>query len=69
LHAAINVARVAAVVPVTRVQPLVQTRQPVHAVTANKIAQQALFVEVRLKININYIYYYSLFVRLRDLHR
>ncbi len=50
-HAAINVARVATVVPVTRVQYLVQIHQPVHAVTANKMEEQALFVEVRLKIN------------------
>jgi hypothetical protein len=45
------VARVATVVPVTRAQFLVQTHQPVHAVTANKMAEQALFVEVRLKTN------------------
>jgi hypothetical protein len=50
-HAAINVARVAIVVPVTRAQFLVQTHQPVHAATANKMTEQALCVEVRLKTN------------------
>ncbi len=44
-------ARVAIVVPVTRAQSLVQTHQPVHAVMVNKMAEQALSVEVRLKIN------------------
>jgi hypothetical protein len=49
--AAINVARVAIVVAVIRAQSLVQTHQPVHAVMVNKIVEQALYVEVRLKIN------------------
>jgi hypothetical protein len=43
------VARVATVVPVTRAQYLVQIHQPVHAVTVNKMTEQALYVEVRLK--------------------
>jgi hypothetical protein len=50
-RAAINVAHVAIVVPVTRAQFLVQIHQPVHAVTANKMMEQALCVEVRLRIN------------------
>ncbi len=57
-HAAINVVRVAIVVPVTRAQSLVQIHQPVHAAMANKTMERALCVEVRLKINfinINYI--------------
>ena len=32
-------------VPVTRAQPLVQTHQPVHAVTVNQMTEAALCVE------------------------
>jgi hypothetical protein len=50
------VARVAIAVPVTRAQSLVQTRQTVHAVTANKMTERVLCVEVRLEINFINIY-------------
>ncbi len=49
-RAAINVGRVAIVVPVTLVQSLVQTHQTVHAIMVNKMTERALCVEVRLKI-------------------